>query len=404
MDWIRFKEEENESVKTADKLFFGLTFLEARFGPLLVPTEVSTPRDFLNKFGRYLDADELTAGHAGTEQEWMMAWNFLFYSENLRIFRIGKDSITPTFGGGGSLVSLVGSMNSHLFVQSKSAGAAYDVWNSSNGAEPFVALSDVEWINDEPTFLTDQLFYLYAKYPGILGNSLKVSIYNYEVDPEKEFVFNWDSYIASAPTNFSVGDFVYNTSIGFTAYVRKVDGTKVWFENTSSVTLSGGEVLTDGSVSDTTVSFTAGDTFEENIAINMLFDRKAQEFEFYFVLTLDGNIVDSKILSLQQGSNESLYEYENQYVAFKVPDDYTLPSEAGTADDYIPQNITAQPLLLGQCDTPSDSEIANYLEKIKYDWFGSSVVIFCVDPDSVTDGKLIEISEETDSKVVVYNL
>ena len=167
-----------------------MSAIESNWGNMNFPTPVRSHEELL-QFFPYENSDE-----------WWALYSFLNYSSALMVFRFGVPSVVPTFSVPGSLLSVDGSSNSHLFVNNVSHGSPTRFWNShDNGEWLYLRMNDFSGETGLPEFSTNQSLFIASKYPGEYGDTFSVSIAT-NLDTLTD-TFVWHPEDVNIKTNYS---------------------------------------------------------------------------------------------------------------------------------------------------------------------------------------------------------
>lgn len=351
--------------------FFGLTLFHSNWGNLNYPTRVADQDDLEEKFG-YL---------ASEKDDWMQAWNFLNYSENLKIFRVGKQSPSETFDVLDDLTSVTGIGNAMTFLNNMNTAitTATSVWNSvTNGASIYYHLNDIHVPQNEPTLGINQLIFIAAKYPGTLGNDIGLSIVNSDSDLDASYVFQFDYSNTTTASGITAGDTIVGSTTSASATVKQIISDTVYFEMDFG-TFSAGETFTKNSTAIGTLSaINTGTDVADKIKMNQIFDRKLLEHEIGIVVSVENKIVESEIVSLDYINDNYIEDWDSKYLEFIVNENYEDPTDMFPLNksNYMVWEMVNEKLLFGASDTPTTSEIKSQLDVLKGNTFGRFATIF----------------------------
>ena len=212
-----------------------LTFMQCHWGPVNIPTEI-TKETLKNKFGFY-DSD--------TENDWMQAYNFGTYTDNLEIYRVANLSSTPTFDGVTNLLtSIVGSSHAHLFINTADQTSLHSVWHeTNNGSDLLYHKNDEEEKENEPTFASAQILCVHGKYVGDEGNNIGISIASYLDDIKSEYIFKeYYEVDVTDVTGFATDDNVIGLTTKTIGTIKRILGNTLYIDVTSGK-FENGEII-----------------------------------------------------------------------------------------------------------------------------------------------------------------
>jgi len=376
--------------------FYGLTFLECRFGQMNVPVRINTPLKLEKYFGRYFTESEVTGGQTDTKNLWMQAYNFLQYSQNLKIFRVGKNTCTPTFTAN-DLTAVSGAGNANTFINSKNHSQAVSVWNNiNNGSDIFLNLNDFSTEQNIPTFGTNQILFVAAKYPGTLGNEIGITIANSGTDLENSYVFKYPSLTVGDASSFGAGDIITGDTTGASGEIKQIIENQIYYELISIVDFSSSETINTAT---TTVSAKVDeDDVEDKIELSTLFDNTISSTEVGVVITVGNEIKEYKILSLDYTADNFIENMESDYVLFYVNPDITPGSE----DVNTVNEVINEQLQFGACDPVTNSEITTQIDSLKANRFGKYQVIF-IETGNIDILTKLDETISSESRIFVVN-
>jgi len=389
--------QSSKKPKTGQKgLFWGLTFYESIWGPLLEPTHISSTSELVDRFGNY-DAT------LDNKSDFMQAWNFLEYSTNLKIYRVGTASNNPIFSTN-VLTGMGGNSNSHLFLDSVTGGDT-SVWNSSdNGSDVFIRLGDMTRHEDEPTYGTDQVCFCYAKYTGALGNQIGISTANYLDVLSEKYVWNqtsWTEIDLVDVSNFVAGGDISGETSGASGTISAVNGNRI-----EIIYTEGSVAFVSGENVDNVVSFVATETTcsnidnydkETNFSFDDILPRSLVINEFAVAITVDNILKDVVILSMDNDKPNYIEDFENPWIGFFVDTNLTIAVDTDdTATKYgkIPVSVTKRNLRFGANDMIPNTEIAELIGKLSSVYFADYDVIFSENNDNVIKDAIDTLADE----------
>jgi len=380
-----------------DGPFYALTIFHSNWGNLNLPTRVIDQDDLQEKFGYPSDDTNFNL--------WMQAWNFLEYSQNLKIFRVGKREPVSTFDISGDLISVTGAGNAMTFFNSRSSAitTATSVWNSAiNGSDIYYTLNDVFIPQNEPIFDTTQLLFVSAKYPGTLGNEIGISIANSDADYDSSYVFRFDHANVADSTPFSIGDNFTGATTSAIAEVKQIIDNTIYFDVIEG-TFSAGETLNINSTAITTISaIISGDDVDDKVCFNQLFTKYLSEKEIAVVITVNNKVEEYFTASLERSLDNFIEDVDSKWVNFLVSEDYVDPDDVAVAlkNNYKVWNVVNEKLQFGVSDIPTNSEIETQVDILKGKTFGRFEICFTENSDIV--GKLSDDILNFE-RLLVYN-
>jgi len=367
---IRYEKKRQEKSITGGP-FFGLTFFHSNWGNMNYPTRVIDQEELEKKFG-YLDSEK---------DDWMQAWNFLAYIKNLKIFRVGKQEPVASFDVSNDLTSVTGAGNSMTFLNNQVTAitTATSVWNSvTNGASIYYHLNDIHVPQNEPTLGTNQLLFVVAKYPGTLGNEIGISIVNSDSNLKRSFVFKHDYSNVTSVSGITAGDTIYGSTTSAYGTIEQIIDSTIYFRMENGI-FSAGETFTLNSTAIGTFSaINTEDDVENKVRMNQIFDRKIKEHEIGIVVSVENEIVESEIVSLDYINDNFIEDWNSDYLEFIVNENYQDPTDLAPASKpaYMLWETVNEKLLFGSSDSPSTAEIKTQLDKLKGETYGKYSVIF----------------------------
>lgn len=376
---IFYNQAKNSKV-VPEGIFYGLTFFESKWGQINVSVKIRTVEELMKNFGSYFSDTEVLAGNRDNKNSWMQAWNFLQSSRNLKIFRIGKGYPTESFTGS-TLTSVTGSSNSHNFFNSLDHSDITSIWDSSdNGSKIYYHLNDFHIEKYIPNFVVGQLIFAHAKYCGILGNEIGVSIANYQSNFSNTYVFKHEKLRVADSSSFSVGDIVTGDTTSSTAEIKQIINNDLYILKSSKTNFSVSEGINSGT---TTISSIASeDDVENKVSFSELFDNQVNFLtpdKIAIVITLENEIVEKGIVSLSSDDDKFIENWNSDYVEFIINSSYTNPNYMDPPDrsPYIPWEQCNEKLIFGCNTICNDSDYRSQLPMIKGSERSNFAVLFC---------------------------
>lgn len=392
-----------------DGPFFGLTFFQSKWGNVNFPTRVSTQEELIKKFGMYYTDDEVELGFPNNKNDWYQAYNFLEYTKNLKIFRVAKQEPEEVWAGFQlKEVHQIGNANKFL----TSIDSALDMpWHQiKNGKKVFYRLNDWMIEKNIPNFPDnhDQLVFVYAKYPGILGNDLRITVYNHLSNIDEKYVFSYDSIILDGSISgiISVGDTIetITPTKSVKAIVKQIDTdiNKVFYELISKQQFDLGDMIEGTTLKVAKPPLKGSDT-DEKILMTDLFDssRQLNEDQIYVVISMKGQLLEYFIASLDANNDDFLENKKSDYVGFYISPYWIFPSKnPPTLKRPIVHEYVEAPLLFGASDACSDDEILEQLEKLKNSTLSKYDVLFS---EHTSDDYMKLIDSIMENKLAILN-
>lgn len=345
--------------------FFGLGLCRASFGEVAVPRLINTIEEFIHHYGKFSDA------HADHQNEWMQIWNALQYTQNMKVFRMGKKYNDITFTG--DVISAVGgSQNAHLFFNDVTSAYSSSLWSlSDNGSDVYFSLND--WHEENaPDFGANQRMFISAKYTGSFGNGIGITIINSNADYQSSYIFRYDSMqlTNSALLTLTVGETIKQGSVeGVIEQIIQDPASATKMEVfyrlrgitgfTSGVALDNGMMITGVADKDDFDGF--------NYSFSEMFDNPPENDEILVAILRDGEILETHKLDFDITSNQYVENIKSDYI--KIMDNRTTIAKAHT--------VVNQKLSWGLTTTPSIAETVASLGFLKDD--SRKHIIFSVD-------------------------
>ena len=396
----------NDVDSNVSGVHYGLGTMQSTWGPINDPTIIKNSEDLITKFGLYDESNK---------NDWFQCYNFLQYSNMLKIYRFAKKSSSATFDSTSKyLDTLDGSSNAHMFINSINDGYIR-VWNETdNGSNVYIRLNDSVDEKYEPTFGTEQILFAYAKYCGTKGNGIGVTIANYYTDLTTNYAFRqYDQISVTTPSIFTVGDSVVSEN-GAYGDIIKIDGDILHIDTTNSSFSVNDNIDIDNisstptysSALDYVVSNQEKEEVEINYTLQDIFQRSIGIAEVGIVLTYDNEILESGIFSLDNTKTNYIVEWENDWVQFKMDSSYSIPTASesiATHQTKMPLEITNRKLVWGVNTDLQNSDIVDQLEKLKNRYFCDFSIMFMDEASNDVRVKLNEIKIARDDVEIFVN-
>lgn len=400
--------QESKQVQTeVDGKHYGLGTMQATWGPVNEPIKITTTEELINKFGIY-DVSNIN--------DWFQCYNFLSYSNMLKVYRLAARTATPIFDGvTGYVESIDGSSHAHLFINSISNGYLRE-WNETdNGSNLFLKLNNYTQEQNEPTFGSDQILYAYAKYPGTLGNGIGITIANYYTDLTTSYVFRqYDQISVVNPSAFTVNDVIvsengaYGTVISKSGDILQVSVTSGTFALNESLDIDNINTPPVYSIAeDVITNIQETEDPEVNYTLQEVFQRSIGLAEIGIIITYDDEIKESGIFSLDSNATNALVIWENDWVQFKMDSTYSYPlatDSVVTHQTKMPLAITNRKLIWGVNTDLQTADIITQLDKLKNKYFCDFTVMFMDTATSSIQDKLDEIKVARDDIEIFVNI
>jgi hypothetical protein len=394
--WKNEAKEETIRNNFINSLTFGLF----DWGNINLPTEITL--DTIQKlFGTY-DTEN--------EEEWMQAYNFLSYVNSLDIYRISHLSTYPTFDAGTDyLTDVDGISHAMAFVRNVTSGNKC-TWNESdNGSDLILKLNDQSIPTNEPTFASDQVLFIYAKYAGGYGNNIGIAIATYLDDLTTTYIFNNDYILdVTDASSFSVGNTITGDTSGATGTITAIKNNAIYVSLTTNTEFDSTETINTATT--TIQSVTDPDQIDNNPLFFDIVGRQLDYNEICIVETLDNNIVNSHIVSLDSDDTDKLYieNIESDYIEIILNPSYTpvvSTDNLATMQSKLPESLPNFKLAFGDSGF-NYIELNDYLEQLenlKDEHFTDMNIIFSEVQDYRVQEKVVEVVDARSNTFAILN-
>jgi len=190
--------------KTTPNFINGLTFGLFNWGDINVPINVSLS-NIRTKIGTISDDNLLSYNDAES---------FCNVASNINVYRV-YPSLRQTFFATDDTIGYInGVSNAHLIVKTNEVGGVKH-WNKvDNGEDVYLNLSSKTDYENLPTYLTNEVLFISAKYTGSFGNNIRVSIFSY-LDDLDDYIMGDDISNSPYAIEYINGDLKVNEFLIF---------------------------------------------------------------------------------------------------------------------------------------------------------------------------------------------
>ena len=383
-----FFEDKEKIIDTDYKDVNALTPVLAHWGNITLPTFV-TKNTLIDKFGNY-DSDN--------EDEWMQAYNFLTYSDNLEIFRISDVTPVPTFDGVTDYLTSVDDIgHAHLFINNISDPneELVNVWHQTdNGSSLIFKKNDDTNATNEPNFATDQLMLVYAKYAGEEGNNIGISTASYLDDLKTSYVFKEYYEIQLASTSgYSVDEVIYGATSKAEGTIKRIVDDYLYVDVTYGEFVNGEDIYRNY----TTIEYIDGNDIYVADATEFIATETIEGLTSGATATISskvGNILTTTPIAGTFQVGEKIHDSADAITAIVDKDDV---DENETFFDSFPKTlkvneftlvVTHNDIIKERHLLSLDPEDNNYIENMESDYiyiYHDVNITLSVDGDSLSD-------------------